>query len=188
VVHDALFRDSGRATRLFSQQLCGFPLGTILPALGFGARPVGAAGKARPPPVANLLGEIPMNAFRAEKLAGHLQTMLSHPDVQYLMAYVDAAASLAMFVEDRRLPCPKLKAIMACAGTVTPQWRELLQRVFGAEVFDKYGSRECADIASECSAHCGLRVFAQCLRRSGRSRRETVPAGTAWTHPDYAVE
>jgi phenylacetate-CoA ligase len=76
-----------------------------------------------------------------------------------MMAYVDAAVSLATFIEDRGLPCPKLDTIMACAGTVTQEWREILQRVFGAEVFDKYGSRECADIACECAAHAGLHIY-----------------------------
>jgi phenylacetate-CoA ligase len=107
------------------------------------------------------LGEIPMNAFRAKEgeLLQHLRTIQSHPEIHHLMAYVDAAVSLATFIEDRKLTAPRLKTIMACAGTVTPEWREILQRVFRAQVFDKYGSRECADIACECAAHRGLHVY-----------------------------
>jgi phenylacetate-CoA ligase len=76
------------------------------------------------------------------------------------MAYVDAAVSLATFVEERGLPRRKIRTVMACAGTVTAQFRQILERVFAAEVFDKYGSRDCADIACECAAHHGLHIYA----------------------------
>lgn len=162
VVHDARFRDGGRATRLLAQQLCGFPLGTRYFRLwGSEQDLLLQQEKLDRRVLRNLLGEIPLNAFRAKEseLRQHWQTLQSHPEVQHLMAYVDAAVSLATFIEDKKLARPKLKTIMACAGTVTPEWREILQRTFQADVFDKYGSRECADIACECSHHTGLHVF-----------------------------
>ncbi len=162
VVHDALFRDSGRATRLFSQKLCGFPLGTRYFRLWGSEQDLfQQQEKLDRRLLRNILGETPMNAFRAKEaeLTRHLRAIQSHPEVRHMMAYVDAAASLATFIEDRGLPRPKLKTIMACAGTVTREWREMLERVFQAEVFDKYGSRECADMACECPAHSGLHVY-----------------------------
>jgi phenylacetate-CoA ligase len=162
VVHDALFRDSGRATRLFSQQLCGFPLGRRYFRLwGSEQDLLGQREKLDRRLLRNLHGEIPMNAFRAKEaeMSAHLRTIQRHPEIRHLMAYVDAAANLAMFIGDRGLSAPKLDTIMACAGTVTPEWRDLLGRVFQADVFDKYGSRECADIACECSAHTGLHIY-----------------------------
>lgn len=162
VIHDGWFRDCGRATRLFSQQLCGFPLGTRYFRLwGSEQDLMQSAEKLDRRILRNLLGEVPMNAFRAREseLRAHLATFESRPDIRHLMTYVDAAASLALFIEDHRLPAPRLDTIMACAGTVTAEWRELLTRVFRADVFDKYGSRECADIACECPAHTGLHVY-----------------------------
>ncbi|MSU63454.1 MAG: phenylacetate--CoA ligase family protein [Pedosphaera sp.] len=162
VVHDALFRDSGRATRLFSQQMCGFPLGKRYFRLwGSEQDLMQQHEKFDRRVLRNLLGEIPMNAFRAREaeLSQHYRTITSHPEIQHLMAYVDAAASLGSFIEDRNRERPQLKTIMACAGTVTAEWRAILQRVFSADVFDKYGSRECADIACECTAHSGLHVY-----------------------------
>src|SRR5262249_20889196 len=41
--------------------------------------------------------------------------------------------------------------------------RRLLEQVFGCPVFDRYGCREVSVIASECSAHTGLHVNAECL-------------------------
>ncbi len=162
VIHDAWFRDYGRATRLFSQQLCGFPLGTPYFRLwGSEQDLLQSAEKLDRRILRNLHGEVPMNAFRAKaaELEQHLATLRAHPEIRHLMTYVDAAASLATFLEDRRLEAPQLKTIMACAGTVTPEWRRLLEKVFRAEVLDKYGSRECADIACECSAHTGLHIY-----------------------------
>jgi phenylacetate-CoA ligase len=75
------------------------------------------------------------------------------------MAYVDAAAGLAAYLNDQGLTAPRFETIMACAGTVTPEYRALLESVFGAQVFDKYGSRECSDLACECRQHTGRHVF-----------------------------
>jgi phenylacetate-CoA ligase len=88
-----------------------------------------------------------------------LDTILAHPQIHHLMSYVDAAASLAMFIQDHNLPRPKLKTIMACAGTVTPDYRRILEETFTAAVFDKYGSRDCCDLACECRHHTGLHIF-----------------------------
>lgn len=162
VVHDAHFRDGGRATRLFSQAMCGFPLGTRYFRLwGSEKDLLQQKESAERRVLQSLLGEIPMNAFRAKaaELAAHLDTIRRHPGVNHLMAYVDASVSLASFIEENSLPKPRFKTIMACAGTVLPKWRKILQETFSAEVFDKYGSRECADLACECSAHDGLHVY-----------------------------
>ena len=162
VIHDAWFRDYGRATRLFTQALCGFPLGVRYFRLwGSEQDLLQSAERFDRQLLRNLHGEIPLNAFRAKEaeLRHHLETMHRHPRVRHLMAYVDAAASLAEFIEEHQLPPPRFNTIMACAGTVTPEWRALLERVYHAEVFDKYGSRECAEIASECCAHEGLHVI-----------------------------
>ncbi len=162
VVHDPPYRDAGRAGRLLSAQLCGFPLGTPYFRLwGSEADLLDQQEKLQPRLLRAVLGEIPMNAFRAKspELRRHWETLRSRPAVRHMMAYVDAAVSLASFIEDQSLPAPKLATIMACAGTVTKEARTILKRVFQAEIFDKYGSRECADMACECSAHAGLHVY-----------------------------
>jgi len=162
VVHDARARDWGRATRLYAARLCGLPLGTRYFRL-WGSEPdlLQTQAKLQLRVLSNLLGEIPLNAFRAKEaeLRRHAQTMLDHPEVKNLVAYVDAAASLAFFIREHKLPRPHLKTIMACAGTVLPEFREALQDVFQAQVYDKYGSRDCCDMACECSQHSGLHVF-----------------------------
>ena len=162
VVHDANARDWGRATRLYAAHLCGFPLGTRYFRLwGSEDDLLKQQTGLQPRVLRSLLGEEPMNAFkaRAADLRQHLATMQAHPDIHHLMGYVDAAASLAMFVQEHHLPRPQFKTIQACAGTVTADFRRVLEETFAAEVFDKYGSRECCDMACECKQHTGLHVF-----------------------------
>lgn len=161
VVHDRGQRDWGRATRLFSARQCGHPLGTRYFKLwGSEQDLLNTQMKLHLRVQRNLLGDLPLNAFRAREadLRRHHATLLAHPEIDSMMAYVDAAVSLALFIEEKNLPRPRLRTLMACAGTVTPEWRAILERVYGAEVFDKYGSRECCDIACECPAHRGLHV------------------------------
>jgi phenylacetate-CoA ligase len=162
VVHDAHARDCGRATRLYAARQCGFPLGTRYFRLWGSEQDLLKQQTSLPQRLLHsLLGEVSLNAFKAREadLRSHLQTLQSHPQIEHLMAYVDAAAGLAQFVQEHRLSAPQLKTIMACAGTVTPEFRQSLEQTFGAEVFDKYGSRECCDMACECSHHTGLHVF-----------------------------
>lgn len=162
LVHDATARDWGRCTRLLAAKMCGHPLGVRYFRL-WGSEPdlLKEQASLQLRVLFNLVGALPLNAFRAKEadLLRHHATMLAHPEIDSMMAYVDAAAGLAEFIEERGLPRPKLRTIMACAGTVTPEWRALLQRVFQAEVFDKYGSRDCCDMACECSEHNGLHVY-----------------------------
>ncbi|MBI5388418.1 MAG: phenylacetate--CoA ligase family protein [Verrucomicrobia bacterium] len=162
VVHDARARDWGRATRLFSARQCGHPLGTRYFRLwGSETDLLQTQASLSLRVQAALLGYVPMNAFRSREadLQRHYETMRQHPEIDSLMTYVDAAVILARYIQDRKLRPPPLRTIMACAGTVTAESRAVLQDVFGAEVFDKYGSRECCDVACECRAHQGLHVY-----------------------------
>ncbi len=161
VVHDATGRDWGRATRLYAAQQCGFALGKPYFRLwGSEQDLLNQQAGLQQRVLHSLQAEIPMNAFKAREkdLQQHLQIMLDHPRIEHLMTYVDAAAGLAQYIQEHNLPRPKFKTIMACAGTVTPEFREILEKTFGAEVFDKYGSRECCDMACECRCHTGLHV------------------------------
>jgi phenylacetate-CoA ligase len=162
VVHDARGRDWGRATRLYAARQCGLPLGTRYFRLWGSETDLLRTQMSLPLRVQQaLLGYVPMNAFRARAadLQSHYDTILRHPEIACMEAYVDAAAGLALFIREKKLPSPRLRAIVACAGTVTPEWRRLLEETFGAEVYDKYGSRECCDMACECREHAGLHIY-----------------------------
>jgi len=174
VIHDREFRDRGRASRLFSKYLCGFPHGTphyylwgsVPELLGRVESPIKRLDEA-------LSRRVPINAFRmnAEYMRKSLQQMISHP-LPHLMTYVDAAERLAQWARFHDLPMPHFNSIMACAGTVFEGNRRLLTDAFGGKVHNKYGSRECTDMVCENSSgellifanHVLLEVVDECGR------------------------
>ncbi len=161
VIHDKDFRDWGRAGRLYSQWMCGFPIGTPFFQLWGSMRDINDAKDSTQKRVLNSLLQVhPLNAFLMDdaRMADYLRE-IGESRIDHLMAYVDAAYQLARFQEKSGKPMRPLKSIMACAGTVTDEVREKLARVFGARVHNKYGSRECADMACECAAG-GFHIYA----------------------------
>ena len=180
VIHDKDFRDWGRAGRLYSQWMCGFPIGTPFFMLWGSMRDINDARDSRTKRVLNSLLQVrPLNAFLMDdaRMAGYLRE-IDESSVEHLMAYVDAAYQLARAHEKTGKPMRPLKSIMACAGTVTDEVREKLNRVFGARVHNKYGSRECADMACECAAG-GFHIYATGIHLEVvDDRGEPVPPGT----------
>lgn len=75
-----------------------------------------------------------------------------------ILAYVESIYELARFCEQEQLRVHVPKAIMTSAGTLSPEMRETIERVFQTKVFNRYGSRELGDMACECEHHQGLHV------------------------------
>jgi phenylacetate-CoA ligase len=161
VIHDAAFRDQGRASRLYSQALCGFPFGTPYVRLWGSMRDVNEMRDSwTQVAVRRLAGETLLNAFRMTP--ERMQTYLDRLDelrARYMMGYADALDELARYAERKGRQVRPLVAIMACAATLTEETRSTLRRVFGARVHNKYGSRECTDMACECE-YGGFHVYA----------------------------
>ena len=180
VIHDADFRDWGRAGRLYSQWMCGFPIGTPFFQLWGSMRDINDAKDSTQKRVLNsLLQAHPLNAFLMDdaRMADYLRE-IGESRIDHLMAYVDAAYQLARFQEKSGKPMRPLKSLMACAGTVTDEVRGKLARVFGARVHNKYGSRECADMACECAAG-GFHIYATGIHLEiVDDAGQPVPAGT----------
>lgn len=106
-----------------------------------------------------LKNEIWLNSFRMteSQMRDYVQAINNHKPVQ-ILAYVESIYELARFIEREGLKVHSPKAIMTSAGTLYPYMREVIERVFQAPVFNRYGSREVGDIACECQAHKGLHV------------------------------
>ncbi len=100
-----------------------------------------------------------LNSFRMseEKMRKYVETINQFKPEQ-ILAYVESIHQLALFVERCQLDVYRPKAIMTSAGTLFASMRTKIERVFGAPVFNRYGSREVGDIACECEKHEGLHV------------------------------
>ena len=106
-----------------------------------------------------LRNELWLNAFRMseEDLDQYVAIINKVKPVQ-ILAYAQAIYELARHVEEKKLVIWSPRAIMTTAGTLHVHMREVIERVFGAPVFNRYGSREVGDIACECEAHEGLHI------------------------------
>ncbi|MFH1690025.1 MAG: hypothetical protein ABIE42_07275 [Candidatus Eisenbacteria bacterium] len=75
--------------------------------------------------------------------------------------YAEALYEFAGFLDREGLSIPRPRAVISGASTLLPHMRTEIERVFGAPVFDRYGSREVAAIAAECDRHTGLHVYGE---------------------------
>jgi phenylacetate-CoA ligase len=75
-----------------------------------------------------------------------------------ILAYVESIYQLARFIRRENLQVTPPHCIMVSTGTLFPSMRQMIEEVFQAPVFNRYGSREVGDIACECEMHEGLHV------------------------------
>lgn len=94
--------------------------------------------------------------------------------------YPSALAVFSRFCRDNGLELPAPRAVVTGGERLFPHQREMIGEVFGAGVYDRYGSREFSIVAHECSEHGGLHLFSdlfhvEVIHESGR------PAGIGET-------
>ncbi len=75
-----------------------------------------------------------------------------------LIAYVESAYDLARFISKHRIDVPPMKGVITSAGTLLPAMRPEIEQSFHSEVFNRYGSREMANMAFDLPSHEALEV------------------------------
>ena len=100
-----------------------------------------------------------LNTFRMTDadMQNHVRRINAVRPVQ-ILAYAESAYQLAKFIERMSLDVHAPHAVMTSAGMLQPHMREVIERVFRARVFDRYGSREVGDVSCECTEHQGQHV------------------------------
>jgi len=76
-----------------------------------------------------------------------------------ILTYTNSIDELARFVQDHHLTIFSPGAIMTSAGVLFPEIRKRVEEVFGASLFDNYGSRETGGIACNCKINQGLHLI-----------------------------
>jgi phenylacetate-CoA ligase len=160
VIHDKVFRSDSRAGRMYAQGLCGFPFGRPYFRLWGSMREIQVMQDSVAARVQRALsGEVLYNAFRiSEEDAERFIGSVNNSRINHIMAYTDAIDAVAMYAEAQKRWIRPVASVMACAGTLTSDTRKRIAKVFGARVHNKYGSRECGDIACECE-DAGFHIF-----------------------------
>jgi phenylacetate-CoA ligase len=160
VIHGQRFREEGRVGKILANALCGFPLGTPYAMLwgsmaDINSMKSGAGARVQ----STLFNAHVLNAFRmTQERMRDYAVYLRESGVKHMMAYADAAGELARFVVGQAAGPVRLDSVMLCAGTVTEELRSTVQEAFGGTAHNKYGSRECGDMAVEC-ARGGFHIF-----------------------------
>lgn len=80
-----------------------------------------------------------------------------------MVAYAQSAALFARYCEECGIRDIHFRAIIVTSEMLLPGQRSLLEEVFHAQVFNRYGSREFSIIASDCPQLQGMHVSADAL-------------------------
>ncbi len=88
---------------------------------------------------------------------------LVHYQPTVLLAYANTLGLFAQYVKDNRITDITPRAVICSAEFLTEENRKLIEDTFRCQVFNRYGCREFAVIASECSVHSGMHINAENL-------------------------
>lgn len=80
-----------------------------------------------------------------------------------LLAYANTLGLFARYVQDNNIQGIRPQGIVCSAEVLTNDNRALIEKTFGCKIYNRYGSREFAVIASECDQHVGMHVNAENL-------------------------
>lgn len=104
-----------------------------------------------------LRNELRLEALRLtpEKMNAYVDR-LNRFRPKLMLAYAQSAYQLAKHAETAGLHVEPIPAVMTSATNLEPEMRSTIERVFGTRVYDRYGSREVADVACENGDGHGL--------------------------------
>jgi phenylacetate-CoA ligase len=87
--------------------------------------------------------------------------LLDRFNPKLILTYPSAIESFARFISANGGKAPRMPKVIVTAEAMTPQQRELAQKILSCEIFDRYGSREVGEIAMECEEHNGYHLDPQ---------------------------
>jgi len=99
---------------------------------------------------ATQMNDVSMSAFA---------TQLNRLRPALLVGYIGAVYEFAAYIERSGTPIQSPDAVWVTSGPFTEQQRNFMQMVFGAPVYDQYGTCEVMWLAAECRERCGLHMM-----------------------------
>jgi phenylacetate-CoA ligase len=92
-----------------------------------------------------------------------------------LLGHAHSVFRLAEYVRDHAIEDVSFKGIITTAMVLSETERQVIEAVFRAPVYNRYGCEELSIIASECSAHQGMHEFAEGLYLELLGERQDLP-------------
>ncbi len=117
---------------------------------------------------------LPMSSFEmSPEVMRKYAAKLGRFKPSIVTGYPSALAVFSRFCRDTGLELPSPRAVVTAGEKLFPHQRAMIEEVFGARVYDRYGSGEFSVLAHECSRHKGLHLFSdlfhvEVIHESGR--------------------
>jgi phenylacetate-CoA ligase len=93
-----------------------------------------------------------------DQLANYVARMTRF-GAEFIESYVTAVYQMARVMAARKIaPPPTLRGILVGAEQLVDEQRQVIEASFGCPVYNRYGSTEFTNIASECSQRQGLHI------------------------------
>lgn len=159
-LQDKNFKDWASATKMLFSNWCGLEDGELAVMLWGSERDIlERTKKINDYLIEYLMNDTILNSFNMSKASmdQYIKFILEKKP-GLLIAYVQAAAELARYMNEKGAKLSFNLNVMTSAGTLFDYQRNLIEKQFGGEVFNKYGSREASDIACECEKHEGMHI------------------------------
>jgi phenylacetate-CoA ligase len=80
---------------------------------------------------------------------------------QFIKSFPNSLMTFAKFIDKSGIALPAVRSISCTGENLYQQQRALFEKIFGAKVFEKVGTRESGVIACECRQHRGMHVFTE---------------------------
>lgn len=100
------------------------------------------------------------SAVTEETMAGFADS-LNRFRPKVVLAYANVATLFAGFLLDGNIRIPRPHSVITSAELLSEDGRRLIEEAFGCRVYNRYGCREFAVLASECGAGEGMHIAAE---------------------------
>ncbi|MDI1443265.1 glycosyltransferase [Polyangium sp. 6x1] len=114
--------------------------------------------------------------LRSDRLAETVREIVDYAP-RIIVGYTTPLFLLARAALEHGITIPRPRGIITSAEKLFEPQREVIERAFGAPVFDRYGCREVMLIGAECERHEGLHVHAEGVFVELCSGGRPVPVG-----------
>ena len=101
-------------------------------------------------PFAELFATGPISIFEIRRPAAEQAAWLLDEDPEVLTSFPSNLVALAQYFRDTGARLPRLRVVRTASEAVTPDLRELVRDVFGAEIKDAYSAEEIGYLALQC--------------------------------------
>ena len=102
------------------------------------------------------------SSISSESLDAYIEILRRYRP-KFMIAYAQSAAMFASYCRKKGVTDIRFNSVITTAEVLLPEKRVVIEEVFGAQVFNRYGSRETSVIASECRCHNGMHVNGDAL-------------------------